>query len=355
LADEAAPAASLLALAELNREAGLPLLFWGHIRFDRDFTPDTAALLAAGGLLGVSGGIEVATESGFKRLGKGISLREVVRACASFKEQGILTHGYLMYGCWDQDVQEIIDAAETVRQLFAEGLLDSAFWHQFVLTRHSRLYAEWQRGLHPGLQVREPGNAQGPRFALNDLRFEGEAGFFRFAEPLDRLLAAWMSGDVGPDTLGRAFPFKVPRPSVSPMTVTALLDGYARNRDQERQQPPGTVEPGTSGKSLLAERVLFLGSKPMPQSSSRGNFLLWRWRTEEHRLNIQNSRSVEQAGALLERVSRGPGLEAQAFYQELEGFLGTLAAKQAWKVLRNGGLAVTAKRPIQPLAQSAYP
>ncbi|MDR3192259.1 MAG: radical SAM protein, partial [Treponema sp.] len=53
LVDEAAPPASLIRLAELNREAGLPLVFWGNIRFERTFDADTAALLAAGGLVGV--------------------------------------------------------------------------------------------------------------------------------------------------------------------------------------------------------------------------------------------------------------------------------------------------------------
>ena len=48
LADEAAPVASLLRIAQLNREAGLPLVFWGNIRFERDFTTDVAAALAAG-------------------------------------------------------------------------------------------------------------------------------------------------------------------------------------------------------------------------------------------------------------------------------------------------------------------
>ncbi|MDR0455744.1 MAG: radical SAM protein, partial [Treponema sp.] len=149
LVDEACPPASLLRLALLNREAGLPLVFWGNIRFEKSFTQDVAAILAAGGLMGVSAGIEIATEDGLRRMGKGINLQDIVDVCAAFKEAKILVHAYCIYGYWDQDEQEIIDSAEVLRQLFAEGLLDSAFWHQFTLTKHSRVYAEKQKGLHP--------------------------------------------------------------------------------------------------------------------------------------------------------------------------------------------------------------
>ena len=340
LVDEAAPASSLLALAELNREAGLPLVFWGNIRFDRAFSPDTAAILAAGGLLGVSGGIEIAAPDGFRRLGKGIGLADVVRVCAAFKEQGILTHGYLIYGYWDQGVQEIIDSAEIVRQLFAEGLLDSAFWHQFVLTRHSRLYAEWLRGLHPRLKAREPEAPEGRRFALNDCHFEGEEGFSRFAEPLDRLLAAWMAGDTGPETLAAhlrsgAFSRKAPRPSVAPLTVTALLDEYAQDRDRERERallPDGQA----------ARRALFLGSRPLV-SAERGSALFWRWRTADHRLPLRGGSGVcGGLGALLERASHCPGVSALDFYRDMEKILGADGAGAAWKALRCGGLALAA-------------
>ena len=36
--------------------------------------------------------------------------------------------------------QETIDSMEVVRQMFAAGLLTSAFRHRFVLTRHSGMY-----------------------------------------------------------------------------------------------------------------------------------------------------------------------------------------------------------------------
>jgi radical SAM superfamily enzyme YgiQ (UPF0313 family) len=345
LVDEAAPVSSLLRLAELNREAGLPLVFWGNIRFGGDITPGAAALLAAGGLLGISAGIEVASERGFKRLGKGIGIADVVRSCAALKEQGILTHAYLIYGYWDEDDQEILDSAEIMRQLFAEGLLDSAFWHKFILTRHSRIYAEWRRGLHRGLIIpddplQEPGDmpSVGPGegrkkdrrvFASNDLRFAGEDRFDRFTEPLDRLLASWMAGDTETPVTG-AFPFKVPSPSIPPYVTAELLDRYARDRDKARLSVP-------------ENRVLFLGSRPLLTGMAGGPGLFWRWRLEDHHLRIRaetdtGEEPARKIAALLEKVSRGPGMGAAAFYRNLETLLGPGGAKRSWPVLRRGGL-----------------
>ncbi|QQO10538.1 B12-binding domain-containing radical SAM protein [Breznakiella homolactica] len=330
LVDEAAPAASLVRLAELNRAAGLPLEFWGNIRFEKAFTPDTAALLAAGGLIGVSAGIEVASEQGFKRIGKGITLREVVRACAAFKEAGILTHAYLIYGYWDEQEEEIIDSAETMRQLFSQGLLDSAFWHKFVLTRHSRIYAEWKRGRHGDLAVTGDSAAPGePKlFANNDLRFEGEEQYDKFTAPLDALLSAWMNGDTE-TPVDRAFPFKVPAPSVPADTVTELLDAYARDRDQERAEFPADG----------GQRLIFLGSSPMMRPSRGGARLFWRWRLADHEVTVTADRAAALK-LLLEKVSRNPSDDPQGFMQELREIIGAAALPELWNTLRNGGLAL---------------
>ncbi|MDR2759530.1 MAG: radical SAM protein [Spirochaetaceae bacterium] len=337
LVDEAAPVSSLIELAELNIREGLPLVFWGNIRFEKTLTPDTAAFLAAGGLLGVSGGIEVASEAGFRRVRKGLGLSEVVRAAAAFKEAGVLTHAYLIYGYWDETPEEIVNSAELLRRLFAAGLLDSAFWHQFILTRHSPLYAEWQRGLHPGLIVSagperlrpgagKPGKA-GKIFALNDLSFAGEERFNRFAEPLDRLLAAWMAGDT---TLPveAAFPFRVPAPSVPSGLVAELLDAYARDRDLEREAPP-------SG----AGRICFLGSRPLGEGGPPETALFWRWRLSDQRLCLPAA-SAEKLKALLEGAARPGDLNPAAFYQELERIVGGRQVQDVWKNLRNRGLVI---------------
>ncbi|MDR0669732.1 MAG: radical SAM protein [Treponema sp.] len=314
LVDEAAPPASLIRLALLNLDGGEgpPLSFWGNIRFEKTFDPDTAALLAAGGLVGVSGGVEVATEAGFERIGKGITLAALVRCCAAFKEAGILIHAYLIYGYWDQDEQEIVDSAEITRQFFAAGLLDSAFWHPFVLTRHSGLYAAPPSGLTCA--------AGKPCFALNDLSFEGEERFHKYGEGLDRLLAAWMAGECN-CPVDRGFSFKVKRPAVAPGLVAGLLNEYARDRDRSREVPPSP-----SGG------LIFLGSRPLVREKPGGAELYWYWRREEHTLSLARG----AASLLLPALGRGL-FPAADFYTRLLELLGP-SAPAAWKVLREGGL-----------------
>jgi radical SAM superfamily enzyme YgiQ (UPF0313 family) len=333
LVDEAAPVSSLLRLALLNRDKGLPVNLWGNIRFEKNFTSDIAAVLAAGGLTGVSAGIEVAVGAGLKRMGKGIVLEDVAGSCAAFKEAGILTHGYLIFGYWDQDEQEIIDSAEVVRQLFVAGLLDSAFWHKFILTRHSRLYAEKARGLHQGLRIRDDDNRP-DRFALNDLSFEGEEKFDKYAEPLDRLLSLWMSGDVG-CPITAAFPFKVKKPSVSPDLVRNLLDGYARNRDRERG-----IIPGQNGAEQGKNRILFLGSRPVVRKTKQGAALWWRWRLEDRLLTVAGGTRAEALADLLTVASGGNGIDGTEFAEALENITGRAGMQGVWKILRESGLVV---------------
>ena len=343
LVDEAAPVSSLLEFALLNREAGLPLNFWGNIRFERDFSPDVAAILAAGGLTGVSAGLEVFTEKGFKRLGKGINLESAVRACAAFKEAGILTHAYLIYGYWDEDEQEIIDSAEILRQLFALKLLDSAFWHKFVLTRHSRIYAEKQRGLHPGLKIKDDpaveaggrGGASGAIFALNDLSFEGEENFDKYTAPLERLLGAWMRGETA-TPVTKAFPFKVAAPSVAPDLVESHLGNYMGDL---YYAPEAIPDHKKNRDEMKDSNALFLGSTPR-QSVRKDDFVLnWRWRLEEREL-VTDGEKAEKIITLLETASRGKGLATTEFYSALKKIAGNDSARIIWMNLRENGLAL---------------
>ena len=233
LVDEACPPASLLELAQLNRDAGLPLLFWGNIRFEKSYTPDVAAILATGGVIGVCAGIEVATETGFRLTGKGIELADVVNACAAFKEAGILVHAYLIYGFWEQDFSDVINSAEILRQLFAEGLLDSAFWHKFILTVHSQLFLDIFPALSPenlDAQKKHPALSLPKKiFVLNDISYKGEDRFDCFTEPLDILLKAWMEGNTTIQ-IQDVFNFKVKKPSIDADLIISLLNNYIRNR-----------------------------------------------------------------------------------------------------------------------------
>lgn len=246
LVDEAAPPRALRDFALENIAAarsassGPALLpFWGNIRFERTFSRDLADFLSAGGLVAVSGGIEIASPEGFKSVDKGIDLANLVAVCAAFKEAGVLVHSYLIYGYWNEDAQGVVDAAEVMRQLFSAGLVDSAFWHKFVLTRHSRVYCEYLAGQHhgedgePGLKpVDDTGD-----FAENDLRFGGEKESSKYTAPLDAALRAWMSGEGFDKPVRSWFPFPVPTPKIAKDLVETYIAEYERTRDHERNSP----------------------------------------------------------------------------------------------------------------------
>ena len=190
LVDEAAPPRLLRELALEILRRGLQVHFWGNIRFERSYTPDLCRLLAAAGLIAVTGGLEVASDRLLAKMDKGITVAQAARAASAFTDAGVLVHAYLMYGFPSQTVEETIDAMEVVRQFFTEGVLGSAFWHRFVLTRHSRVFAEPHAY---GVHVDVPRNV----FATNDLPHEDPIGADPdpFDVPLAESLAAWMRGD----------------------------------------------------------------------------------------------------------------------------------------------------------------
>lgn len=241
LVDEAAPPVALRQFALENLTHSRPLSFWGNIRYEKVFSRDTADLLAHGGMTGVSGGIEIATGTGMDAVCKGTDIDSVIAACAAFKEAGILTHAYMIYGYWIETPQILIDSVETLRQMFAAGLIDSAFWHKFTLTRHSRIFAEYSRGLHPDLQPLDSDGRIIPAgsavdddsvFAANDVRFSGEEKSNRYTQPLEISLAAWMEGRDLYKNVRSWFPFPMPKPSVPPDYIERSLARYEQNRNR---------------------------------------------------------------------------------------------------------------------------
>jgi radical SAM superfamily enzyme YgiQ (UPF0313 family) len=135
--DEAAPPATLRAIAQKLIDRRIAITWWGNIRFEKSFTPELVELLARSGCVAVSGGLEVASDRLLTLMKKGVTVAQVARVARAFSDAGVLVHAYLMYGFPTETEQETVDALERVRQLFAEGCIQSAFWHRFAATAHS--------------------------------------------------------------------------------------------------------------------------------------------------------------------------------------------------------------------------
>ena len=226
--DEALPPVALKKFALLNARAGNPLYFWGNVRFEKTFTKDLAAFLSYCGLGGVSAGIESATGTGLEVINKGTDIASITHACCAFKEAGILVHSYMIYGFWNDTPQSIIDSMETLRQFFAAGLLDSAFWHKFVLTRNSTVYNQWQKDGTLDLVSSEESSSA---FARNNLHFKGEEKFNKFGTPLELALNSWMHGERLDQHVQKWFNFQVPKPSVSRDFINNLIEEYEQKNN----------------------------------------------------------------------------------------------------------------------------
>lgn len=229
--DEAMPPKAMEQFAFLNAQSGNVLSFWGNIRFEKVFTRDIADFLSYGGLIGVSGGIEIATGAGLNDIHKGTDINAIVNACCAFKEAGILVHAYMIYGYWNESAQDLINSMETLRQFYEAGLLDSSFWHKFTLTRHSRIYKEWKEGKHPELKPVIPKNSG--LFAKNGLHFEGEQKSQKFGNGLNAALNAWMHGQSLDAPVGSWFSFKTPRPTISGDYIAKAIESYEKQRDSQ--------------------------------------------------------------------------------------------------------------------------
>ena len=218
--DEAAPPKSLKALATelLKRDTGIS--WWGNIRFEKTFTPDLCDLLAQSGCIAVSGGLEVASDRLLNLMKKGVSVDQVARVTRAFSDAGILVHAYLMYGFPTQTVQDTVDALEYVRQLFANGCIQSGFFHRFTCTVHSPV----------GLNPEEYGVILKPlpavSFAKNDVLFTDPTGVDHAAlgVGLRKAIYNFMHG-IGLDEDVRSwFDFKVPRTTVARQRIERALD-----------------------------------------------------------------------------------------------------------------------------------
>jgi hypothetical protein len=261
--DEALPANLLVRFGALNLEHGRPFVFWGNIRFDTAYSFDTAAFLSSAGFLGASGGIETAADKGLASVGKGVSMQDIVRVCFNLKSNGILVHAYLITGFFRQTLRDDIDSLEMVRQLFEQELLDSAYFHTFVLTRHSKLFA--MRESLPDLTFSEPEWD----FASCDLVYEGKRAPEGFREGLNTALSNWMEGRGLDLPLSRWFSQSVPKTSVQPGAVESILGDILSQ---------GTPLPGD------AKRLAWAGGLVLTEKMADGRVrLFWTYRETSFR------------------------------------------------------------------------
>ena len=216
--DEAAPPKSLKALALELQKRPVAISWWGNIRFEKSFDAQLCRLLADSGCIAISGGLEVASDRLLKLMQKGVSVAQVARVTRAFSDAGILVHAYLMYGFPTQTVQDTVDALEYVRQLFAEGCIQSGFFHRFTCTVHSPV------GLHP----EQYGVTLAPQspvtFARNDIAFIDPAGVDhdRLGIALNKALYNYMHG-VGLEREAHSWFDGAPRTTVSAQFIATAL------------------------------------------------------------------------------------------------------------------------------------
>ena len=217
--DEAAPPKALRGMAQELLQRNRAISWWGNIRFEKSFTPELCGLLADSGCIAVSGGLEVASDRLLQLMNKGVSVQQVARVTRAFADAGILVHAYLMYGFPTQTVQDTVDALEYVRQLFAEGCIQSGFFHRFACTAHSPV------GLEPQRYGVKLAAMPAVTFAKNDLRFSDATGVDHAAlgGALNKALYNYMHGIGLDDDVRGWFDIRVPKPRVARNFIARAL------------------------------------------------------------------------------------------------------------------------------------
>ncbi|HUK56958.1 MAG TPA: radical SAM protein [Nitrospiria bacterium] len=319
--DEAAPPSRLADLALELLDRGRAISWWGNIRFEEAFTPDLCRLLSASGCIAVTGGMEVASDRLLALMEKGITVAQVARVARAFTEAGIMVHAYLMYGFPTETAGETIESLERVRQLFAAGMLHSAFWHRFTATRHSPV------GLNPGAYgITITGPAPG-RFANNDLTHVDPSGCDpeRFGPGLAKAIYNYMHG-VGFDADVRTFfDFPLPKPKVPRNLVKAALAAAPSFRDDRER------------------RMVWLGGVP---AVSKGSSLFLPGWGEDRKIRVEPSIAAWLRSLLHESRPRGrkgapyPRLAdaARRYPAKSKKSFGVFLKSREWKAVREAGL-----------------
>ncbi len=229
--DEAAPPALMRDLAIEIIRRGITITWWTNIRFEQSFTADLCQLLKQSGCIAVSGGLEVASDRLLEMMKKGVTIEKVAQVAHNFTQSDIMVHAYLMYGFPTQTEQETIDALEIVRQLFLNGVVQSAFWHQFAMTAHSPI------GLDPEVfGVQKIGPSEG-KFAENDYKHSDPTGANHqlFSEGLRKSLFNYMYGVCFDFELYEWFDFETPSTTLAPDLIeTAIQNSKEKTKSNAK-------------------------------------------------------------------------------------------------------------------------
>ncbi|XZF16386.1 B12-binding domain-containing radical SAM protein [Chitinophagaceae bacterium MMS25-I14] len=282
--DEAAPPALMRALALEIIRRKLVVSWWTNVRFEKSFTRDLCLLLKTSGCIAVSGGLEVASDRLLELIQKGITVAQVARVNRNFTEAGIMVHAYLMYGFPTQTAQETIDSLEMVRQMFAAGILQSAFWHQFAMTAHSPV------GLNPEkYSVLKETDTIGS-FANNDIVHTDPTGADHetFSYGLKKSLLNFMHGACLDYPLHKWFEFKVPKTRIAPDYIEQAL----------LSEEHGSVKP--------TSKIIWLGKQPAVETvtkSKKGSTwevssLTFQGRRETFNIKVEPAQGQWLAGIL---------------------------------------------------------
>lgn len=165
--DESLPHDLLDGLCDEILRRRLDVEWWGNIRFEARFPKTLIQKMASAGCIAVTGGLETGCDRTLKLMRKGITVAGAATVLGNLADAGIMTHAYLMYGFPTQTVEETFQALETIRGLFDEGVLHSAFWHCFALTAHSGIACNPDKY---SITLKEPPPSD---FACNEIPFDG--------------------------------------------------------------------------------------------------------------------------------------------------------------------------------------
>ncbi len=220
--DEALPPKLLREVSNIIIERGLTLSFWGNVRFEKSFTVELCELLAKAGCIAVSGGLEVASPRILKLIEKGVTIEQAVESCAAFNNAGIMVHAYLMYGFPTQSETEAVESLEIVRQMFEQGIVQSAFWHCYAMTVHS------PTGCNPAKYNSEITGCTTNPFANNGVEFtdNGDADWQLIGRALKVATQNFMQGRGYDMPIKNWFGKRFKNPQIARNMVERIIDRF---------------------------------------------------------------------------------------------------------------------------------